>query len=307
MHTGKGALDLSEALEQEVEEVAPEDLRIVQVIGHGSTGEVYMGFWKDKEVAIKQIQDPWGPDTPSSPFTRELFVLSRVRHPNVVRLLGMTSITRPLAFVMELCRGGSCADYIHVQVEDEKPLTWPQTFRIAKETASAMHYLHTLDPPIIHRDLKSMNLLLVEPLSGPNSVPSTKVCDFGVARCKASGEEGMTARATDDDWPIMTKAVGTCNWVAPEVFRGHSYDEKIDVYAFAMVLFELTFHELPFEDSDPIEITALVTNGRRPCLQDPPPGCPKELLGLVERCWAHHPDFRPTFRDVLAVLDAFPG
>jgi len=153
-----------------------------------------------------------------------------------------------------------------------------------------------------------MNMLLLEPVSGPQDVPTCKLCDFGVARPKSADGEGMTARATADEWPMMTKAVGTCNWVAPEVFRGHTYDEKIDVYAFAMVLFELVFNELPFEECEtPIDITHLVTQGIRPSVEDPPQGCPKGLLILVQRCWAHYSEHRPAFEEICTSLEAFPG
>lgn len=300
---------IPEGAGEEVEEAIPEEIELFQEIGKGSTGQVFRGSWKGQVVAVKQVhhEDGWGPENPASPFSRELFVLSRAKHPNIVKLMAKMTVSHPAAFILEYCRGGSCADYIHVQVSDDKPLSWVQTFRIAKQAASAMVHLHGFDPPIIHRDLKSMNLLLEEPIVGPETVPFTKLCDFGVSRAKSQGEEGMTARATDDSWPMMTKAVGTCNWVAPEVFRGHSYDEKIDVYAFAMVLFELIFHELPFEDSDPIEIATLVTYGRRPSLEDPPPGCPPTLLELVERCWAHNPEYRPPFSEVFTFLQQFPG
>jgi len=287
------------SLPENVREIPREQLGLRKAIGHGSTGQVHVGEYDGQEVAIKEVTDPWGAQ-PSSPFAREIHVLSRASHPNVVALLGVVTKSMPLYIVLEFCAGGTCAERLYSATAGEElpPLSWRQTRKIVSDTCEAVKYLHALDPPIVHRDLKSMNLLLVAPVDGPQVVPEVKLCDFGVARAK-SAEEGMTPRAkSDDDWPIMTKAVGTCNWVAPEVFMGHIYDEKVDVYAFAMVCFEATFYELPFEELEPSEITALVTSGKRPSLEDPPPGIPEPFLRLIELCWAHHKHLRPTFDEI---------
>lgn len=292
---------------EHVREIPREELEVRKAIGHGSTGHVHIGSWLGREVAIKEVIDPWGAHA-SSPFCREIHVLTRARHPNILALLGAVTEGLPLCIVLELCSGGTCAERLYAvnAAEEQPPMSWQQTYKIMHDTAEATRYLHSLEPAIVHRDLKSMNLLFTHPVNGPRVVPVVKLCDFGVARSK-SAVEGMTPRTqSDDDWPIMTKAVGTCNWVAPEVFMGHIYDEKVDVYAFAMVCFEVTFYELPFEELDPIEITAIVTAGKRPSLDDPPPGIPEPFLRLIELCWAHHKHLRPTFHDVVAYLEKLP-
>lgn len=253
-------------------------------------------------MAIKEVADPWGAHS-ASPVAREIHALTRAVHPNIVALLGVVTESQPLSIVLELCRGGTCAERLYAvnAAEELPPMVWKQTFKIVTDTCEAMRHLHSLTPPIVHRDLKSMNLLFMQPVDKPEVVPEVKICDFGVARSKSSEREGMTPRG------IMTKVVGTCNWVAPEVFMGHIYDEKVDVYAFAMVCFEVIFYELPFEELDPMEITALVTNGKRPSLDDPPPAIPEDFLRLVGLCWAHHKHLRPTFAEIANYLQRFSG
>merc|ERR1719409_2333242 len=106
---------------------------------------------------------------------------------------------------------------------------------MAKHTAAAMDYLHQFHPQIIHRDLKSLNLLLERPVNSPHDTPHVKVTDFGLARM-------MDVSLTDTH---MTAGVGTPYWMAPEIFAGTTYDEKVDVYSYGMVLFEILARRIP--------------------------------------------------------------
>mmetsp|Transcript_98451 Transcript_98451/g.284117 ORF Transcript_98451/g.284117 Transcript_98451/m.284117 type:complete len:302 (+) Transcript_98451:81-986(+) len=293
-----------------VSDIPREELDWKERIGQGSTGQVYLGSWRGRPVAIKEIADHIVGEGAASPFSRELHALSTARHPNIVSLIGVVMHPPPCCIVLEFCGGGTVAErlYTYDDQPGQLPLSWSQARKIASDTCAAMRYLHSLDPPIVHRDLKSMNLLLMQPLSSNGIVPQVKLCDFGVARPKAGELGEMTPRGgVDDEWPIMTKAVGTFNWVAPEVFNGHIYDEKVDVYAFAMVCFELVFMELPFEDLEPTEIAALVISGKRPSLEDPPPGVPDAFMRLIEICWSHHNTFRPRFSQIEAQLLQISG
>merc|ERR1719198_501572 len=105
---------------------------------------------------------------------------------------------------------------------------------------------------IIHRDLKSLNLLLLKRVERQQDVPVVKVSDFGLSRMQDS--------AYDFDWKkiTMTNAAGTFHWMAPEVFTGTRYDEKVDVYSYAMLLFEVICREMPFEEVDAKEVQVLV-------------------------------------------------
>merc|ERR1719203_1156665 len=107
-----------------------------------------------------------------------------------------------------------------------------------------MHYLHSFDPAIIHRDLKSLNLMLVEAVKNKDSNPHIKLGDFGFARAKERE---------------MTQGVGTKHWMAPEVLRTTRYTEKADVFSFAMV---------PFEKVQPQAVAKMISSGQRPSVED---------------------------------------
>merc|ERR1712062_627531 len=107
------------------------------------------------------------------------------------------------------------------------------------DVAKAMEYLHKFNPQIIHRDLKSLNILLSTPVVSTRDIPFMKISDFGLARMKESG---------GGEWEKMTKDVGTMHWMAPEVHTGKAYNEKADIYSYAMVLFEILCREIPFDE-----------------------------------------------------------
>merc|ERR1712113_1320843 len=150
-----------------------------------------------------------------------------------------------------------------------------------------MDYLHKFQPQIIHRDLKSLNLLLAEPVLNSDTTPFVKVSDFGLSRMKDN--------APGEDWGKMTIAAGTCHWMAPEVFTASSYDHKVDVYSYSMILFEIICREIPFEEEEPARVGQLTVTGTRPDLEAVPPDCPAVLKDLMIACWAHEPPKRPDF------------
>merc|ERR1719261_1542477 len=115
---------------------------------------------------------------------------------------------------------------------------------------------------IIHRDLKSLNLLLAAPVTDSKAVPMVKVTDFGLSR--------MKDEALGSQWGPMTMAAGTCHWMAPEVASGKHYDEKADVYSYAMALFEIICREVPFQEKQPQDVVRLVAEGKRPDMEAVP-------------------------------------
>jgi serine/threonine protein kinase len=162
--------------------------------------------------------------------------------------------------------------------------TWPWELvkKVACGAARGMAYLHGGSPPVLHRDLKSANLLLDESYT-------TKVCDFGLSRLKAQ-ERSMTGNC------------GTVQWMAPEVLANMSYNEKADVYSFGIVLWELLSRECPYEGMTAIQCALAVLNrDKRP---DIPKWCPPSLHALIKSCVKKEPEQRPSFSQILLVLDA---
>lgn len=277
-------------------EVNSTELTWESMLGSGRTAEVFIGEWRGLQVAIKQITGPaWMRKkmglAEQESFDRELAIMHKTDHVNLVKMLGFVSREEPFVIVMELCAGGSCWELLHKC--DHIELNWDQKLKMGVDVASAMEYLHGCHPQIIHRDLKSGNLLLSKSIWSENDTPLVKVSDFGMARMKLY----------EEDWDGMTQEAGTCHWMAPEVFAGTCYDEKVDVYSFAMVLFEIICREVPFEEQAPENVGVMIAAGQRPDLEAVPPDTPPVLKDLMIACWAQDPKMRPCFKVIKLQLE----
>lgn len=154
-----------------------------------------------------------------------------------------------------------------------------------------MTYLHNaFENPILHRDLKSLNMLLLQQVKDENDVPSTKITDFGLARDNMKNE-------------MMTANTGTFHWMAPEVLNAESYTEKADVYSFGIVLYEIITRKTPYLGLTGPQIASRVVNQQeRPDCSYIPDDCPEILKELMMKCWDQEPSNRPTFSDCTKVL-----
>lgn len=150
-------------------------------------------------------------------------------------------------------------------------------------------YLHAMKPkPLIHRDLKPLNLLLTD------KGRFLKICDFGTVADKST---------------LMTNNKGSAAWMAPEVFEGSKYTEKCDIFSWGIVLWEVLSREKPFKDVDnTYSIMWKIHKGERP---PPIPNLPEPIKFLMTSCWADKPDLRPSMQHVVAMMNflvqAFPG
>lgn len=144
-----------------------------------------------------------------------------LRHPNIVLFLGACIKPPNLGIVLEFCSKGSLWSVLQNHNID---LTWEDRRKIALDTAKGVFYLHSFNPPILHRDLKSLNLLLDDSLR-------TKLIDFG------------WTRKLDIK---MTGKIGTYQWMAPEVISSQMYTEKADVFSFGIILWEIASREPPY-------------------------------------------------------------
>lgn len=252
------------------------------------------------EVAIKEIE--WNKTTLGErqqlAFDREVAIMAKVKHQNLVMFHGVVSMTKPFRIITEFCGGGCCFELLHN--EEDIDLQWPQQHKMCLDVARAIEYLHNFNPKIIHRDLKSLNLLLSTPILTESDMPLVKVSDFGLSRMQDTTGDDVT-------WGKMTKAAGTCHWMAPEVFTGTNYDEMVDVYSYSMIMFEIICREIPFEEEEPANVGNLILSGQRPDLDAVPPDCPKQMRNLMVAGWKPNPRERPPFRLIVKELDVLMG
>ena len=287
---------LSEAWVTEWEpwEIPPEEYRVEAKIGSGITAEVFRGTWRGTAVAIKQIKlnGRMNPKVVEA-FKRELTVMVRCRHPNLVLFMGASTRVPPIRLLSEFCEGGTLFELLHNRNDVE--LSWRQRVKILLDVAKGLNYLHNCKPVIVHRDLKSLNLLLSEKIDDEFDTPIMKIADFGMAKIKANVESTAAQ---------MTANAGTYHWMAPEVLGGNSYNEKVDIYSFGIVMFETLCREIPFEDTglDGMKVAVAVSKGKRPNLEFVLESCPIDLVALMQTCWDQNPEKRPTMEQVIEKL-----
>ncbi|XP_008797028.1 serine/threonine-protein kinase EDR1-like [Phoenix dactylifera] len=259
-------------------EIPWEDLVIGERIGLGSYGEVYRADWNGTEVAVKKFLDQDFYEDALDEFRSEVRIMRRLRHPNVVLFMG--AVTRPpnLSIVTEFLPRGSLYRILHrpyCQIDEKRRI------KMALDVAKGMNCLHTSVPTIVHRDLKSPNLLV-------HKNWTVKVCDFGLSRLKHN--TFLSSKST----------AGTPEWMAPEVLRNEPSNEKCDVYSFGVILWELATLRMPWSGMNPMQVVGAVG------FQDQRLDIPKEVDPLVARiiweCWQIDPSLRPSFAQLTTAL-----
>lgn len=242
------------------------------MIGSGTFGCVYVGTMvaTGKKVAVKVLNAKMLGGRQLETFKREVWTMATLNHPSILRLLGVT-LTAPFCIITELLQ---CSLYDKLRY-----LTPTKRSIIAFRVSQAMEQLHAAR--IIHRDLKSGNILLDE-----NDLP--RVCDFGLVGFKTRG--------------TRTGYVGTAQWMAPEILRSSPfYDEKVDVYSFAVLLWEMLTLSEPYKGMTQDQmVMAIIEKGARPAI--PPHFGPPKLVELIKRCWSEKPSDRPSFQQITAAL-----
>ncbi|KAJ4702634.1 Mitogen-activated protein kinase kinase kinase [Melia azedarach] len=262
-----------------------EDLEELRELGSGTFGTVYHGKWRGTDVAIKRIKKSCFTGRSSEQerltveFWREAEILSKLHHPNVVAFYGVVQDGPggTLATVTEFMVNGSLR---HVLLSKDRHLDRRKRLIIAMDAAFGMEYLHSKN--IVHFDLKCDNLLvnLKDPLR-----PICKVGDFGLSKIKRN--------------TLVTGGVrGTLPWMAPELLNGSSskVSEKVDVFSFGIVLWEILTGEEPYANMHyGAIIGGIVNNTLRPPV---PSYCDLEWRLLMEQCWAPDPVARPSFTEI---------
>jgi serine/threonine protein kinase/WD40 repeat protein len=262
------------------------ELRRDRRIGKGGYSVVYQGRYRGEVVAIKRIKLPPGQaeteDTRREAFRqfrREVWLMSGLDHPNIVSLKGFC-IT-PICLVTEYLPYGNLYDYLH---DSKRMVTWPFRLRVAMDVAKGCAFLHATKPAIIHRDLKSPNILLASVSAHAPVV--AKVTDFGVSQILVPTTIG--------------RAVACPVWLAPEVIKNEEYSEKADVYSFGVMLWELLVRREFFGEIEFLsELQEAILDGKRPAIPD---DCLPSFARLVRACWSGDADARPSFPVIIDLL-----
>ncbi|KAK3256548.1 hypothetical protein CYMTET_34320 [Cymbomonas tetramitiformis] len=156
-----------------------------------------------------------------------------------------------------------------------------ERLRVLHQTCTGMAFLHSFQPPILHRDLKSSNVLVDTGLR-------CKICDFGLSRSQGSS---------------MTNTLGTVQWSSPEMLRQEDVTPASDVYSFGVLIWELLTHRVPYDEMNSLNVAVQVAyHGMRLPI---PPNCPSKADELMQRCWEEDPAKRPSFSDILDQLQLF--
>ncbi|KAL5748799.1 hypothetical protein ACOSQ2_026096 [Xanthoceras sorbifolium] len=259
-------------------EIPWEEITLGERIGLGSYGEVYHGDWHGTEVAVKRFLDQGISGESLEEFRSEVRIMRRLRHPNVVLFMGAVTRAPNLSIVTEFLPRGSLYRLIH---RPNNQLDERRRLRMALDAARGMNYLHNCTPVIVHRDLKSPNLLVDK-----NWV--VKVCDFGLSRMKNS--TFLSSRST----------AGTAEWMAPEVLRNEPSDEKCDVYSFGVILWELSTLQQPWGGMNPMQVVGAVGFQHRRL--EIPDNLDPAIADIIRKCWQTNPKLRPTFAEIMAAL-----
>ncbi|NXN19814.1 M3K21 kinase, partial [Indicator maculatus] len=282
-------------------EIDFQHLELQEIIGVGGFGKVYRATWQGREVAVKAArQDPDEDITATAESVRqEAKLFSMLKHPNIIALHGVCLREPNLCLVMEFARGGSLNRALAAaapgvgatrggrRIPPHILVNW------AVQIARGMLYLHDeAIVPILHRDLKSSNILLLEKMEHDDICNKTlKITDFGLAR----------------EWHRTTKmsAAGTYAWMAPEVIKSSMFSKGSDIWSYGVLLWELLTGEVPYRGIDGLAVAYGVAVNK---LTLPIPStCPEPFAKLMKECWEQDPHIRPSFALILEQLTAIEG
>ena len=297
------------------------DLVQTKVIGEGAFGKVYLGKWHETDVAIKALTSLGALGIAAGQIAsyateadvkdalktleREVGLMVGMRHPNVILFLGVCP--DPPCVVTEYCARGSLYDVLLEAKENPalaRSLTWYRRVSMMLDAAKGMLYLHSHKPTIIHRDLKSPNLLV-------DGNWTVKVTDFNLSRlADVAAQPGVTSSVVANN----------PRWHAPEIIRDALFTKPGDVYAFGLIMWEMISWELPFDGLSSFQMILFI--GDKAGRPDVPgedetdkirgglfPGY-EEYVQLMIDCWNQDPEKRPGFPEVISklrsILATFP-
>ncbi|KAG8506808.1 Tyrosine-protein kinase Lck [Galemys pyrenaicus] len=259
-------------------EVPRETLKLVERLGAGQFGEVWMGFYNGHtKVAVKSLkQGSMSPDA----FLAEANLMKQLQHPRLVRLYAVVT-QEPIYIITEYMENGSLVDFL--KTPSGIKLTINKLLDMAAQIAEGMAFIEERN--YIHRDLRAANILVSDTLS-------CKIADFGLARL-----------IEDNEYTAREGAKFPIKWTAPEAINYGTFTIKSDVWSFGILLTEIVTHgRIPYPGMTNPEVIQNLERGYRMVR---PENCPEELYQLMNMCWKERPEDRPTFDYLRSVLEDF--
>ncbi|ETK93169.1 TKL protein kinase [Phytophthora nicotianae CJ01A1] len=270
-------------------QVSVQDIQDIRLIGSGAFGVVWLVRYRRAQLfASKRLREDMATHERVQNFVDEIKMVSKFDHPSIVKFIGAAwSIESDLQALFEYMENGDLRTYLSAS---NLPRYWTSTqFQLAIDTIEALVYVHSFDPPLIHRDLKSRNVLISVEMHA-------KLTDFGTTRYRSKDN-------------TMTIGVGTGRWLAPEIISGSTeYDQSADIFSFGVLLTEIDTHNLPYYDAvgprgnklEEVAILQKVANDQlRPTIGA---SCPPTVRDLANRCMSQSPLDRPLAAEVAYVL-----
>ena len=267
------------------------DLEFKEKIGEGAYGDVYRGYLWGQEIAIKQIRLDGGKEEAEEEtvreFRREMKIMKHLRHPNVVEFLGACMSEHSLCLLTEYMPNGSLEDHLTRLRREGKRMRESRVVSLTLDVVKGLNWLH--HKGIIHRDLKSANILL-------DAAGKGKLADFGLSHVRRRRDESMNG---------YHGVAGTPSYIAPEVLMGREYGVKADVYSLGVLINEMLATVAPYDDTPLAQLglpafEAAVMSGGRPKLAE----CHNSALTqLVMDCWQTDADGRPTVESIMKTLE----
>jgi len=252
------------------------DFDVIKELGCGSFGRVFLAKHKKTKVqyAIKAIDKKNKTNIEEKPyFRRELEVMYKIHHPNVVKLFGHFEDNHYCYFIMEYISKGNV--YNLITLDKKKQLAPKIVAQIIKDVISATYFLHNMNPPIIHRDIKPENVLL-------NDGIVAKLTDFGWSNYIEEEKERKTV-------------CGTPIYLAPEIIKEKGHDEKVDIWCIGVLLFELITGTVPFQGKDIESLKSNILHLRISW----PKEMNKDAKDLISKILKLDPNERITLEDML--------
>lgn len=228
-------------------------------------------------------------------FESQMDALYSSCHFNIGRIFGACiDPANALCIVEEFAEHGSLFDVLHNRAVK---LDWWLCWRMAKQLAMGLNYLHYLEPVILHGNLRSSNVLVADRWT-------IKICDIGLSRVREEIAQHLLTNSSNSQSSIGAAPV---RWRAPETMRRNpEWSAASDVYSMGMVMWEIATRQIPFQDvSDNYLIPIIVrVDGDRPAIPD---DCPSPLTDIIQRCWSAEPEDRPSCEQVLQQMNEFDG